>query len=263
MTPSATFFAEPPFTIGGHVTLGDEEIRHIRALRLSLGDRVGLRDGAGNTATGQLVRVGKSQALVEVESAEVVDPLPPIHLLVPVADRDRMLWLAEKAAELNVASWRPVLWRRSKSVSPRGEGQTFRAKVRARMISAMLQSRSAWLPEIFPEAPPDRAIAAASVGSDADNSMPDRGLRVALEMSGTPMLSDQVTACPPIILAVGPEGGFDPAEVEQLVAGGFALRTLGPSILRFETAAVAAVAVARAMLLSLAATSPALPTLIP
>src|SRR5205085_12595006 len=99
--------------------------------------------GMGRTAAGILVRVSKGQALGEVDEVGHVDPATPIHLLIPVADRDRMLWLAEKAAELNVASWSPVMWHRSKSVSPRGEGQTFRGKIRARMVSAMLQSRSA------------------------------------------------------------------------------------------------------------------------
>jgi 16S rRNA (uracil1498-N3)-methyltransferase len=57
-------------------------------------------------------------------------------------------------------------------------------------------------------------------------------------------ISEQVT------LAIGPEGGFEPEELEQLAAADFTFCTLGPSILRFETAAVAAVAVARSLLLS-------------
>ena len=235
--PRATFFAEPPFVSGTHLTLGEDAAHHIRVVRLTIGDRVALRDGCGHTASGQLVRVKKSHVLVEVESTAEVDPPLPIHLLIPVADRDRMLWLAEKAAELNVASWRPVLWQRSKSVSPRGDGPVFRGKVQGRMISAMLQSRSAWLPELFPEAPPDRAIAAA----------PETG-RIVLDATGLPMPSLGVAA--PVTLAIGPEGGFEPEELEQLASARFTLCTLGPSILRFETAAVAAVAVARSILIS-------------
>lgn len=235
--PSASFFADPPFVVGTHSILGETEARHIRVLRLGVGERVGLRDGAGRTAVGPLVRISKTQALVEIESIEEVAPPAQIHLLVPVADRDRMLWLAEKAAELNVASWRPVVWQRSKSVSPRGDGPTFRAKVRARMISALLQSRSAWLPEIFPEANPDRALAATP-----------EGVRVVLDETGSSMLAGDVVA--PISLAIGPEGGFEAAELEQLTAAGFRTATLGPSILRFETAAVAAIAVARSMLVN-------------
>jgi 16S rRNA (uracil1498-N3)-methyltransferase len=234
----AAFVADSPFVVGTHTVLGDEDAHHIRVLRLAVGDRVALRDGVGNTGAGILVRVSKSQALVEVDEVGYVEPPLPIHLLVPVADRERMLWLAEKAAELNVTSWRPVLWQRSKSVSPRGEGVTYRAKVRARMLSAMLQSRSAWIPDIFPESPPERAITALS---------PD-GVRLTLDAAGEPIPAVPVVA--PVTLAIGPEGGFEPSELEVLANAGFRACTLGPSVLRFETAAVAAIAVARSLLLT-------------
>lgn len=233
--PRAAFFHDGAIVAGTQILLTETEARHIAVLRIGVGERVALRDGAGNVANGTLVRLVRQQATVEVEDVRAVIPERPIHLLVPVADRERMLWLAEKAAELNVASWRPVLWQRSKSVSPRGDGPTFRQKVRARMISGLLQSHSAWLPELYPEAPPDRAIAA----------LPDAS-RIVLDAGGAPPLSVVVNA--PIVLAVGPEGGFESRELDQLRDAGFASVSLGHSALRFETAAIAGVAVARAML---------------
>ncbi len=232
----AAFFVEDAFVIAAQVALSENDAQHVSVLRLGVGDRVGLRDGVGHTASGTLVRLGRKNALVEVD--EVIDVTPPaaIHLLLPVADRDRMLWLAEKAAELNVASWRPVLWQRSRSVSPRGDGPTFRSKVRSRMISALLQSRSAWLPEIFPEATPERAIAASPVGT-----------RVVMEGSGSPFRGSNLGGAP-ITVAIGPEGGFEPQELTELQAAGFKAVSVGRSVLRFETAAVAGLAVARAML---------------
>ncbi len=232
----AAFFVEDPFVIAAQVALSETDAQHISVLRLGVGERVGLRDGAGHTASGTLVRLGRKNALVEVDEVMEVTPPAAIHLLVPVADRDRMLWLAEKAAELNIASWRPVLWQRSRSVSPRGDGPTFRSKVRSRMISALLQSRSAWLPEIFPEATPERAIAASPVGT-----------RIVLEGSGSPF-GGAIVGGAPIIVAVGPEGGFERQELTELQAAGFRAVSVGRSVLRFETAAVAGVAVARAML---------------
>ncbi len=231
----AAFFVEDAFAVGSQVPLSEGDAQHISVLRLGVGDRVGLRDGAGRTASGTLVRLGRKNALVEVDDSREV-PLPPaIHLLVPVADRDRMLWLAEKAAELNIASWRPVLWHRSRSVTPRGDGPTFRGKVRTRMIGALLQSRSAWLPEIFPEATPDRALAACPAG-----------LRLVLDGSGSPVSATATST--PVVVAVGPEGGFEPDELAALAGAGFAAVSIGRSVLRFETAAIAGVAVARAML---------------
>jgi 16S rRNA (uracil1498-N3)-methyltransferase len=231
----AAFFAEEPFVVGAQIPLSESDASHVAVLRLGVGERVGLRDGAGHTASGTLVRLGRKNALVDVDRVEDVAPVAPIHLLVPVADRDRMLWLAEKSAELNVASWRPVLWQRSRSVSPRGDGPTFRGKVRSRMISALLQSRSAWLPEIFPEATPDRAIAASPAGS-----------RIVLDAGGSAFCGFPQNQA--VVIAVGPEGGLEADELEALKTAGFAAVSIGRSVLRFETAAVAGVAVARAML---------------
>jgi 16S rRNA (uracil1498-N3)-methyltransferase len=146
-----------------------------------------------------------------------------------------MLWLAEKCAELAAASWRPVLWRRSRSVRPRGEGPTFAGKVRARMVAALEQSGGTRLPVIYPEATPERAVSA----------VPD-GARILLVPGGTPILGVRPRA--PVTLAIGPEGGLDAAELDLLRAAGFIEASLTESILRFETAAVAALAVARAAL---------------
>ena len=232
------FIAPEPFAVGGTVTLDEACARHMRVLRLGAGAVVGLRDGQGRIGAGQLVTLTKAHAQIEVTEVERQEPLPPVHLLVPVADRDRMLWLAEKAAELGATSWRPVLWRRSRSVSPRGEGVSFQGKVRARMEGALTQSEGAWLPQPYPEANLERAILAAPVGD-----------RVVLDPAGEPMVgSGALLLQAPIIIAVGPEGGLERDELAQLEAAGFRRVSLGPTILRFETAAMAALSMARTSL---------------
>jgi 16S rRNA (uracil1498-N3)-methyltransferase len=155
-------------------------------------------------------------------------------LLAPVADRDRMLWLAEKTVELGLTSWRPVGWRRSKSVSPRGEGPTFQAKVRSRMTSALIQSGGGWLPDIFPEATVERAIAAAPLGT-----------RILLAKDGEPIAGVPMRA--PVTIALGPEGGMEQAERDLFIGAAFLPVKLGVSTLRFETAGVVAVAIAAAL----------------
>ncbi|MGI8509356.1 MAG: RsmE family RNA methyltransferase [Gemmatimonadaceae bacterium] len=241
MTDRAAFFTEEPVVLAARVALAEGDARHIQVLRLGIGERVGLRDGAGLVASGLLVKLARTQALVEVDELQHVEPLPAVHLMVPIADRDRMLWLAEKAAELNATSWRPVLWHRSKSVSPRGDGPAFRSKVRTRMIAALLQSRSAWLPELFPDAPVERAIAAAPEGT-----------RMVLDAAGSAISTVPIVA--PLTVAVGPEGGFEQPELDRLQAAGFAAVSLADSVLRFETAAISGIAVARSMLRSGAVT---------
>lgn len=239
----ATFFSPDPIGAGLIALLGEEVAHHMRVRRLELGDTVRLIDGTGARALGVLRRLAKGSAHVEVGAEiEQVAPPPDVHLLVPVADRDRMLWLAEKVAELGVASWRPVAWRRSRSVSPRGEGAAFHAKVRARMVGALEQSGNAWMPTLYPDAPVDRALVALPQGS-----------RLLLSAAGDPILrtfAGPAAATAPLIMAVGPEGGMEDDEVERFTSAGFRLVALGATTLRFETAALAALAVVRAALMS-------------
>ena len=233
----ATFFSPESFTAGASLTLGEDVAQHARVMRLQVGARVALRDGAGGLATGTLSRIGKSTAVVSVEAVTSVERPPQIHLLAPVADRERMLWLAEKAAELGVASWRPVMWQRSKSVSPRGEGPMFQAKLKARMISALIQSGGAWLPDIFPGANIDGALAATP-----------RGGRIILDKQANAQPELPLRA--PVSIALGPEGGIEAAEREQFLAAGFKSLKLAFNTLRFETAGVAGIAVVIAGLTS-------------
>ncbi len=233
--PVATFFASDALVAGGTVTLAEEAAHHIRVARVAVGECVALRDGAGKAALGTLVKVSRSSALVDViETSEISRPAP-IHLLAPVADKDRMLWLAEKVTELGITSWRPLVWRRSKSVSPRGEGPMFQSKVRARMTAALIQSGGGWLPDIFPEATIERAVAAAPLGT-----------RIILARDGEPIAG--VPMKTPITIALGPEGGIEPAERDAFIGAAFLPVKLGESTLRFETAGVAAVAIAAASL---------------
>lgn len=257
-----TFVSDEALAPGATLTLGEDAAHHMRVRRLDVGARVRVLDGQGMRGEGLLVQLAKRHASVTIETAEQVPPPSPIHLLLPVADKDRMLWLAEKAAELGVASWRPVMFRRSKHVTPRGEGPTFQQKLRARMVSALEQSGSAWLPTMFPEATVEHAIAARPDGAalllDAEGDplldvlgrerAPLGGLAAAAFAVPDPAVAPDAARTEAVTLVVGPEGGLEPAERDAFVAGGFHLAALGASVLRFETAAIAAVAAVRAAL---------------
>ncbi len=235
----ATFLTDEALTAGSTVSLNESAAHHARVKRLETGDRVKLTDGAGTVAHGTIAAVGRSSLSVEVADVVVVGPQPAIHLRPPVGDRDRMLWLAEKAAELGVTSWQAVHFRRSASVSPRGEGAAFIAKVRARMIAAVEQSGGAWLPSILPDTTPDKLV----VNSGE--------LPLLLDPNGQPLpkLVSLPSAAPPVLL-LGPEGGLESSEVSALERAGWKLASLADTTLRFETAGVAAVSVCRALRVS-------------
>jgi 16S rRNA (uracil1498-N3)-methyltransferase len=233
---AVTFFSPEEFLPGVPVSLGDDAAQHARVLRIGGGESVELRDGRGNAARGTLARVAKRSLTVDVIETWQIPDLPPVHLLVPVADRDRMLYLAEKVTELAATSWRPVIWRRSRSVGPAGDGPAFHSRLKGRMIAALTQSGGGWLPEIHPSAPVSRAIAAA----------PD-GTRLLLDASAeSSLISLNLTA--PVAIAVGPEGGLDQKERDEMIEGGFQPVSIGSTTLRFETAGIAGLAMARAML---------------
>lgn len=221
----------PAALTSGAVDLGEEAAHHLRVRRVEPGERVRVTDGHGRVAVGPLATLGKRGAVVELDAVSEVAPPPPFHLLVPVGDRERMLLLAEKAVELGVRSWTPVTWRRSRSVTPRGEGAAFDAKLRARAASALVQSGGAWLPQFRD---------AVDVG-DLPSAVGE-GDRVLLDAGGRPLFA-VAAAGAPVWLAFGPEGGAEDDERAALESAGFERASLADSTLRFETAGIAALAV--------------------
>jgi 16S rRNA (uracil1498-N3)-methyltransferase len=102
------------------------------------------------------------------------------------------------------------------------------------MIAALTQSGGAWLPALYPDAPLDRAVAACSAG-----------VRWLLDAEGESVRAEAEPVVAPLTIAVGPEGGIEPDERSTLLAAGFVPVKLASLTLRFETAGIAGVAVAR------------------
>lgn len=234
--PVATFFTDAGLAAGKSVPLSDAAAHHARVKRLAAGDRVRLVTGDGRSAMGAIAGITKRSVEIAVESVETSARPPAIHLRVPIGDKERMLWVAEKATELGAASWQAVRFRRSMSVTPRGEGPGFAEKVRARMISALEQSGGAWLPEMLPDAAP------------ADVAVPVGAMRLLLDAGGESI--GTLAAPGETVILFGPEGGLEPDERSALIAAGWRPARLAATTLRFETAGIAALAVVSAAHLS-------------
>lgn len=230
----ATYVVEAPLQ-PGVTALAGSALRHALVRRARAGEPVRLVTGRGEVARGAIASATRSAVSVDIEAVERVAPPPPLEILVPVADRDRMLWAAEKCVEHQVTAWRPVRYRRSQSVAGRGEGAPFARKVAARMRSALEQCGGAWLPEVLPEYDVEAALRA----------VPGGGWRYLLDGSGVAIAGLPLDG--PGALAVGPEGGFEPAEREAAFAAGWRAASLGGTTLRFETAIVSGAAVVRAV----------------
>ena len=230
----ATLFVDQPLAEGDMISL-DQCADHIRARRLRAEDSLSLTNGKGVTAHGLLRGNDRAGWRLAIESRQMVSRKPAPRLFAPVADRTRLLWLAEKAAEIGLESWTLVGFARSASVAPRGEGSGFGDKVRARMIAAIEQSRGAWLPTVEL----DISVEALSNRSEQSRLLLCQGGRAFI-----PALRGATEDC---AIALGPEGGFESAELDRLADSGWTLVSLGSGILRFETAGVAALAIVRAV----------------
>lgn len=235
----ATFYA--PGDWPERVSLDEAAAHHASVKRLAAGDPVRLTSGDGRRVHGTIAVLAKRRLEVECDHAslELVPAPPHVALWAPVGDRDRMLVLAEKAVELGASAWRSVVYRRSRSVTPRGEGEAFRDKLRLRMIAALEQSGSAWLPRIEAEAEAERALSAGVTGHS-----------ILLDALGRPVVDVLGEAHAPLVLACGPEGGLEPSERAAFNENGWRAASLGPNVLRFETAGMAGLALARALLRS-------------
>jgi 16S rRNA (uracil1498-N3)-methyltransferase len=233
----ATFYA--PGVWEHRVVLDEAAAHHASVRRLAVGDNVRLSSGDGRRAHGRIATLTKRELEIEcdVGTTDLVAARPHVELWAPVGDRERMLFLAEKAVELGVSSWRSVIYRRSRSVTPRGEGAAFHEKLRLRMISALEQCGDAWLPALLPECEATQMIPMAATGG-----------AILLDDRGQPMLDVLATAHAPVVLALGPEGGLEPAERDAFDDAGWRSASLGTNVLRFETAGIAALALTRALL---------------
>ena len=81
---------------GTTIVLGEDAAHHARVRRLEAGAPVYVADGKGAQATGSIVRLGKKDLAIKLDDVRRSPRPPEVHVLVPIADRDRMLWCAEK-----------------------------------------------------------------------------------------------------------------------------------------------------------------------
>lgn len=224
---------------GDRAALVGEHAAHLsRTLRVRVGQEFEVVCGE-NVRLGTVASVSEDRvdfALGEEVSAVISTP---IILLLAVFKFDRMEWAIEKCTELNVTSIVPVIVRRTeKHLALAAEKRVERWRRIAREASE--QSRRTAAPDIRD---PAKLAEALNVAAD---------LRIALaETEREAELADilrQRADSPSLALAIGPEGGWAPDELELFDKAGWISASLGPTILRAETAAIAALAVARAEL---------------
>ncbi|WHZ19293.1 MAG: 16S rRNA (uracil(1498)-N(3))-methyltransferase [Rhodanobacteraceae bacterium] len=213
----------------------------VRVLRLRPGDAVVLFNGDGNEYPARLIAASAREATAHIETRVAAATESPLRITLAqaLARGEKMDWIVQKAVELGIAAVVPLVTERSEV---KLDGQRTAKRIehwRAVAIAACEQSGRAVVPVIEAPRALDRWLATLE---HADNSArlvlhPGDGLRPrALQ-----------PAPRAVTLAVGPEGGFGERDLAVLREAGFVNLSLGPRILRTETAGLAAIAALQAI----------------
>ena len=219
------------------LTLPAGAARHVQVLRMQPGDALTLFDGHGGEYAATVERMGRSEVAVQVGAHSAIEreASRAVHLAVGIPANERMDWLVEKATELGVASIQPLLTARSVLRLSGERADKKRAHWEAIAIAACEQCGRNRVPVIHPM---------RTLANWIEAPAGDAGRFVLSLAPGTRTVGEILgdgTARAMCMLS-GPEGGLNAAEEQEAIERGFAPLTLGPRVLRAETAALAVLA---------------------
>lgn len=227
-------YTQQSLSSGTHVELEPGPAHHVgKVLRMQAGRELVMFNGEGGEYSAVIERVDKRSVLVAVgdfNEPEVESPLVT-ELVIGVSRGDRMDWVIQKATELGVTRIHPVFTGRTE-VKLSGDRLEKRVQHwQQTLISACEQCGRTELPELLSPVPFSQILAS-----------PRAHVQYVLHHRAEAQL--KTTKRPDSIrLLIGPEGGLSEGEIDQALAAGYQSLSLGPRIMRTETAPVAALAV--------------------
>lgn len=238
------FFREGiPLKTGAKIALAEEDINHaFRVLRLNPGEEVVIADGRGLAMRGQVAAVSAREILVDLKAGEqLYEPPLKIILCPALLKGDKMDLVIRQAVELGVYRIAPLVSARSIVQPARGCYENRLKRWQAIARSSAAQCRRAFLPRVEPlrnlaELIEEARLALIVVPWEEERSQP----LAALELKEPHKFNQG------LFLLIGPEGGFEAQEVEELKRGGAVIVSLGPRIMRSDTAAAAALTLIQA-----------------
>lgn len=219
-------------TADGRAYIAGADALHIaKALRMRPGEALTLCDGKGTDFDGVLETVTDRQVTVRISASRPsqAEPTLAVTLYQGLPKGDKMDWIIQKAVELGVTAVVPVATRRSVT---RLEGKADKKQERWQRIAAEAagQCGRGMLPSV------ERPLS----WSQALSRLSGEPALVFYEGGGRPLRELVTPSTRRLSVFVGPEGGFDPEEIDAIRRQGGGVATLGPRILRCETAPLAA-----------------------
>jgi len=203
-----------------------EESRHIvKVLRKKEGDELLITNGKGFIFNSEIAGADPKRCTARVLNSKKTIPHKfELHLAVaPTKRLDRFQWFLEKATEIGVTEISPIVCERS-------ERNKFSLdRLQRTMQEAMKQSLRTYLPRLHPLTPYSEFVKA---------NLPDLRFIVPCEYDEKVELKKRVAPDKDIVVLIGPEGDFNPTEIQTAYESGFLPVSLGKSRLRTETAAI-------------------------
>ncbi len=234
------FFVPDLDTSSDEASIEGEELRHLRVLRLERGDPVTLLNGRGLERSGVLLSVGRHEAVVRLGPAarDRGESCLDITLICGLIKAQKPDLIVQKTTELGVKSI--IFYRARRSVPSLRDKARQRRLVRWRAVAlgAVKQCRRSRVP----------SLDLVPCLSEAIGALPQPSCLLFFdEMGGLPLSEaiqemKDLSPPPPLALLIGPEGGFTGEERTMVLEKGFRACSLGPRVLRAETAAIVATA---------------------
>jgi 16S rRNA (uracil1498-N3)-methyltransferase len=229
------FYLQHPLSAGQTLDLPPESFRHaVQVLRLGVGEPLILFNGEGGEYLAQMSNISKRSASVLIDSFSAIDTESPIHLTLvqAVIKPDKMDFALQKAVELGVNTIQPLITQRSVVRIGKEQVDKKLQHWEGIVVAACEQSGRTRMPDVPAPLTLERWLAT-----------PFAGTRLILAPGAYPRINALPMALPtPIALIIGPEGGFTDDEVNACVQAGVLPVSLGPRILRAETASISALA---------------------
>ncbi len=249
-------YCPAPLSPGLQLDLPAGAARHAQVLRLQPGDGVTLFNGEDGEWDAAITRMGRQEVAVQVGAYHALEREAPraVRLALGMPANDRMDWLVEKATELGAISIEPLVCERSVLRLAGERAQKKQAHWQAIAVAACEQCGrnrvpqvgmptplAAWLDRLGPGATdaPGPGGPSSAQGAAGRSDWPERRLVLSTQPDAFP-ISQWARSPEPVLLLSGPEGGLSPAEMQATLRAGFEPVTLGPRVLRAETAPLAA-----------------------
>lgn len=217
----------PPFILDG------AEAHHLsRVLRMPVGEKVLLLDGAGREGEFRIAEIHRQHVLLE-KLSELTHPRPASGVILAAGwgKAARRGWILEKAVEFEAAAlW---FWQAERSQFPVPDD--IRQQWQAQLIAGAKQCHNPWLPELRTLSGGVEELVHSARDVSHKHVLVESGHQAQAFLSGDRLAKPGLTLC-----VVGPEGGLSPREVEFLQRSGFEALTMGPRVLRWESAALMA-----------------------